>query len=151
MKYARWCGIAILATGLAATVDGQTLSESWKPVTSDRVLHPDDGSWLSYRRTYDATAFSPLHQIDSTNVNQLRAVWTYAVPDNSRWAPEPLIANGVMYLVQGGGRVTALDAVSGDTLWVHDRRYPADIVASQAFGRARGLAIYDDVIYSTLR
>lgn len=147
MKYARWCGIAILATGLAATVDGQTLSESWKPVTSDRVLHPDDGSWLSYRRTYDATAFSPLHQIDSTNVNQLRAVWTYAVPDNSRWAPEPLIANGVMYLVQGGGRVTALDAVSGDTLWVHDRRYPTDIVASQAFGRARGLAIYDDVIY----
>ena len=25
----------------------------WEPITADRLLDPEDGDWLSYRRTYD--------------------------------------------------------------------------------------------------
>jgi glucose dehydrogenase len=38
------------------------------------AAQPEAGDWLNYRRTYDVTGFSPLRQIDRTNVRQLRPV-----------------------------------------------------------------------------
>ena len=36
----------------------------WESVTEERLLAPEDGDWMSYRRTYDVTGFSPLDQIN---------------------------------------------------------------------------------------
>lgn len=119
----------------------------WTPVTAERLLHPQPGDWMNYRRTYDAAAFSPLAQINRSNVGQLRSVWSYSVPDNSRWLPTPVVANGLMFVAGGDGRVLALDAVTGDVVWIHERKYPADIATSEAFGRARGVSVYGDKIY----
>lgn len=127
-----------------AGVMGQT---AWRPVSAERVAKPEDGDWVSYRRTYDGKAYSPLKQINKANVEQLRPVWSYALPESNRWFPTPLVVNGRIYIVEGGGRVRCLDALTGDQIWVHERTYPQDIAASQAFNRARGVAIYDDVIY----
>ena len=46
------------------------------PVTQDMLLNPSPNDWLMYNRTYDAQRYSPLKQIDKTNVDQLRMVWT---------------------------------------------------------------------------
>ncbi len=136
---------AVAAVVLApAVVVGQT---AWRPVSPERVANPEDGDWVSYRRTNDGKAFSPLGQIDRTNVDRLRPVWSYALPESNRWFPTPLVVNGRIYLVEGSGKVRCLDAITGDLLWVHERTYPQDISVSQGFNRARGLAIYDDVLY----
>ena len=75
---------------------------------------------MSYRRTYDVTRFSPLDQITRTNVGDLRLVWAYSMRDGGRWVPTPVAANGlIMYVVEGSGRVTAFDVVSGDIVWLH--------------------------------
>ena len=124
-----------------------TSQSSWRSVTADRVLHPEDADWVSFRRTYDGHAYSPLAQINRTNVGQLRSVWSYSVPDNSRWFPTPIVVNGLMFVVEGGGRVLCFSAASGDLVWIHERAYPQDIAVSQGFNRARGLSIYDDVLY----
>jgi alcohol dehydrogenase (cytochrome c) len=134
----------VLALASPAIVMGQSL---WRPVTPERVLHPEDGDWLSFRRTYDGSGYSPLRQIDKGNVGRLRALWSYSVPDNSRWFPTPIVVNGLMYVVEGGGRVLCFNAATGDLVWVHERAYPQDIAVSQGFNRARGLSIYDDVLY----
>lgn len=120
---------------------------AWRPVTPERIAKPEAGDWVSYRRTYDGMAYSPLKQIDKTTVGQLRSVWSYSVPDSSRWFPTPIVVNGLMYVVEGGGRVLCFNAVTGQLVWVHERTYPQDIALSQAFNRARGLAIYNDVLY----
>jgi len=125
----------------------QSGSSVWEPITEERLRHPKAGDWLSYRRTDDAFAFSPLTEINRTNVKNLRPVWSYPVQDDSRWVPTPIVANGIMYVSEGKGRVLALDVVSGEIKWIYTRSYPEDIRASQAYLRHRGVAVYGDKIY----
>ena len=119
----------------------------WEPVTDERLRAPADGDWIGYRRTDDVTGFSPLRQITRENVAALRPVWTYSMRDNSRWLPTPVVANGLMFVAEGSGRVVAFDVVSGELVWAHQRRFPQDIAMSEAYPRHRGVAIYGDKIY----
>src|SRR5678815_4060667 len=64
----------------------QSGTSAWEPITEERLRHPKAGDWLSYRRTDDVFAFSPLTEINRTNVKNLRPVWSYPVQDDSRWA-----------------------------------------------------------------
>ena len=137
-------GASLLLAGLAF---GQPAEREWEPITEERLLNPEDGDWLSYRRTYDVTGFSPLDQINRDNVGDLRLVWAWSMRDNSRWVPTPIVANGLMYVSEGSGRVTAFDVVSGDVAWVHTRSYPEDIEQSQAPGRHRGVSVLGDTVY----
>ena len=131
----------------ADSASGQSQDRAWEPITEERLLSPEDGDWMSYRRTYDVTGFSPLDQINRDTVGELRLVWAWSMRDGSRWVPTPIVANGLMYVSEGSGRVTAFDVVSGDVAWVHTRSYPEDIEKSQALGRHRGVSVYGDTIY----
>src|SRR6187401_936702 len=122
-------------------------SSPWEPITEERLRHPKAGDWLSYRRTDDVFAFSPLTEINRTNVKNLRPVWSYPVQDDSRWVPTPIVANVIMYVAEVKGRVLAFDVASGEFKWIHSRTYPEDIRASQAYLRHRGVSVYDDKIY----
>src|SRR3954470_14472148 len=73
---------------------------AWESITEDRLRHPKPGDWLSYRRTDDVYAFSPLTQINRNTVKNLRPIWTYPVQDDSRWVPTPIVANGIMYVAE---------------------------------------------------
>src|SRR5690606_18511450 len=84
-----------------AALNAQSPAGAWEPITAERLLAPQDGDWMSYRRTYDVTGFSPLAQINRDNIGQLRLVWAYSVNDNSRWVPTPVVANGLMYVAEG--------------------------------------------------
>ena len=137
-------GLLLIQAGAAR---GQSQDQAWEPITEERLLNPEDGDWMSYRRTYDVTGFSPLDQINRDNVGELRLVWAWSMRDGSRWVPTPIVANGLMYVAEGSGRVTAFDVVSGDVAWVHTRSYPEDIEKSQALGRHRGVSVYGDTIY----
>ena len=46
------------------------------PVTDAMLQNPDPGDWLMWRRTLDSWGYSPLDQINRSNVAQLRMVWT---------------------------------------------------------------------------
>jgi alcohol dehydrogenase (cytochrome c) len=116
----------------------------------DRLLDPEAGDWINVRRTYDGAGYSPLSQINSENVDQLRVAWAYSFSDDTRWAPNPVVANGIIYVSESGGKVHAIDAATGRAVWVYQRQLPEDISVSQAFNRARGVAVaYDKVYYGT--
>ncbi len=138
--------VALALITIAAPVP--TVAQStWQPVTDQRLLAPQDGDWMAYRRSHDVQGFSPLDQINRNNVDQLRPVWTYSVESNTRWVPTPVVANGIMYVAEGLGRVTAFDAATGDLRWVHERSYPDDIRFSQAYNKHRGVALYGNNVY----
>ena len=90
------------------------------------------------------TAFSPLKEINRRTVQQLRPMWAYTVRDNSRWVATPIVANGLMYVSEGSGRVLAFDAVTGELVWTYVRTYPEDIASSEAYPRHRGVSIYGE-------
>ncbi len=131
---------------LASTVFGQAPTATFDPVTAERLLSPEDGDWMSYRRSYDVTGFSPLEQINRDTVGDLRLVWAHSMGDGSRWVPTPIVAGGLMYVAESD-RITGFEVTSGDVAWVHQRSYPDDIQKSQALGRSRGVSVYGDLIY----
>ena len=141
------CLTAVVMLSAGAALGQSEDNAEWEPITEERLLDPQDGDWMSYRRTYDVTGFSPLDQIDRDNVSDLRLVWSFSMRDNSRWVPTPIVANGLMYVSEGSGRVTAFDVLTGDVAWAYTRSYPEDIEKSQALGRHRGVSVLGDTVY----
>src|SRR6185312_14736708 len=84
-----------------------------------------NGEWRSYGADLGNTHYSPLDQINAGNFNQLQIAWRFKT-DNLGPRPEsnmegtPLMVNGVLYSTAGTRRsVVALDAATGELLWVH--------------------------------
>ena len=81
--------------------------------------------WLNNRGDLASTSYSPLDQINRDNVHTLRIAWSWK-SDNFGPTPEfyfratPLVADGVLYTSAGLRRdVVAIDATSGETLWMY--------------------------------
>src|SRR4026207_1742364 len=58
--------------------------------------------WISYNRDWSETRFSPLGQINATNVSKLGLAWSYDIPNvgaGTRQEGTPLISNGVLYSI----------------------------------------------------
>ena len=62
--------------------------QNYKPVTAERLLKPEDSDVLMVRRTYDGWGYSPLKQINTSNVSRLEPVWSFATADMRprRWS-----------------------------------------------------------------
>ena len=90
------------------------------PVTDATLQNPDPGDWLNWRRTLDGWGYSPLDEIDRTNVGQLQLAWSWGL-DPGRSQTTPLVRDGVMYIANPGHVVQALDAGTGDFIWEYRR------------------------------
>ena len=116
------------------------------PVTDAMLRDPDPADWLMYSRTYDAQRYSPLDEIDRDNVGSLQRAWSKPLPAG-QLEIIPLVHRGVMYLTtpgsrDGGSRVVALNAATGETLWEY-------VPPNAASSRIKALGIYGDMIYYT--
>lgn len=120
--------------------------QNYKPVTTDMLVHPDPNDWLMYSRTYDAWRYSPLKQINKKNVSQLRMVWSLGLPAGTT-ETIPIEHDGVLYTILPGADVEAVDATTGDIIWVYKRQYKDPRVASPE--RTKAIAIFDDMVYFT--
>ena len=93
-------------------------------------LHAQDAAeWGFYSASKGATRYSPLAQIDESNVGRLRVVWRHkqadpailaANPDlnlNNRYMVTPIYVDGRLYVPNGFGLTEAIDPKAGTTLW----------------------------------
>jgi alcohol dehydrogenase (cytochrome c) len=147
MKKTAFLAIAAILTGMNV-VPGLAVAQvkNFIPVTQEMLLNPSPDDWLMYSRTYDAQRYSPLKQITRANVGQLRMAWTRGMGAGAT-ETIPIIHNGVMYVVEPGAIVHALDATNGDLLWEYKRKVPNAGVATSA--RTKAIAIYEDVVLYT--
>jgi quinoprotein glucose dehydrogenase len=80
--------------------------------------------WPHYGGNLAAQHYSPLEQIDADNVGKLRVVWRWYAGNfgprpEQRSETTPLMIDGVLYATAGLTRnVAAIDAATGETLWV---------------------------------
>ena len=87
-----------------------------------------NGEWRTYGADLGNTHYSPLDQINAANFGKLEVAWRFKT-ENLGPRPEtnlqstPLMVNGVLYSTGGARRsVVALDAGTGELLWVHSER-----------------------------
>jgi alcohol dehydrogenase (cytochrome c) len=118
--------------------------ENYRPVTAAMLRNPDPADWLMYSRTYDAQRFSPLHQIDASNVGELALAWSRGLPAGTLESI-PLVHDGTIYTIEPGAGVIALDGTTGDFIWEYRRN--VGIIAAGA--RAKTLAIFGDILAYT--
>ena len=117
----------------------------FQPVTDAELVSPDPGDWLMYRRTYDGQGYSPLDQIDRSNVADLQLAWVWAM-DEGASQPTPLVHDGVMYLTNPANKIQALDAATGELLWEYRRDFPEGYPGG-GFSHLRSIAIRNDKLY----
>ena len=116
----------------------------FQPVTAAQLRNPPDGDWLSWRRTLDGQAYSPLQQINRDTVADLKLAWVLTMKDGSNQGT-PLVHNGVMYLTHPGNVIQAIEADSGELIWEYSYTFPE---ASRTLGGpTRNIAIYGDKLY----
>jgi len=108
------------------------------------------GEWPYYTADARGSKYSPLDQINAANFNSLEVAWRFKT-DNLGPRPEyklegtPLMIGGVLYATAGTRRaVVALDAKTGELIWVHSLRegHRAAISPRQLSGR--GLSFWTD-------
>ena len=135
--------------GRSETATGVTRTfrrvEGFTPVTDADLRNPPDDEWLNPRGNLGAWGYSPLSQINTENVHRLELVWVWGMEDGTRSQPAPLIRDGVMFLPNWGNTTQALDAATGELLWEYRRNFPEGM--NRGRGRARTLAIWEDMIY----
>jgi quinoprotein glucose dehydrogenase len=86
---------------------------------------PTTAEWLNNRGDPGSSSYSALDQINRDNVSKLRIAWRWK-SDNFGPTPEyyfrptPLMADGIVYVSAGIRRdVVAIDATTGETLWMY--------------------------------
>ena len=111
---------------------------------------PRNGEWRSYGGDIGHTRYAPLDQINASNFNTLEIAWRFKT-DSLGPRPEfqfestPLMVKGVVYSTGGSRRaVVALDAATGEMLWMHSENEGARGAAAPRQLSGRGLAYWTD-------
>jgi len=136
---------AALATAAVAPGHSSTALARFTPVTDAMLRDPDPADWINWRRTQDAWGYSPLKQINTTNVRNLQLAWSWALGEGIS-QPTPLVHDGLMYLPSPNGLIQALDATTGELLWQFKRETPP-----LGYGILRSLAIYGNTLFMPTR
>ena len=76
--------------------------------------------WLAFGRTYSEQRFSPLTQINTSNVAELSVDWYLDLPNDRGLVSTPLVVDGVLYFNGSMNIVRAVDAATGALLWEYD-------------------------------
>ncbi|MFT5320568.1 MAG: alcohol dehydrogenase (cytochrome c) [Pseudohongiellaceae bacterium] len=139
--------LAACETAMVASVtdDSSSMSRQYMAVTDARLQNPEAENWLMFRRTYDGWGYSPLDDIDTGNVRNLKPVWSLSTGLTEGHQSPPIVNNGIMYITTPLNHVLAIDAASGDGLWEYSRQMPFDI--SLIHPTNRGVALYGDKLY----
>jgi PQQ-dependent dehydrogenase (methanol/ethanol family) len=119
------------------TVPEATRKITWGP--------PRPGDWLTYNGNDSGNRFSPLKQINTSNVSSLKLKWIFPMQAFGL-ETTPLAGDGVLY-VTGPNQVYALEALTGAPLWHYSRPPSSGMQGDAKLGANRGVAILGDKVF----
>ncbi|MFN7993444.1 MAG: pyrroloquinoline quinone-dependent dehydrogenase [Bryobacteraceae bacterium] len=79
----------------------------------------DYSTWRDYGGAPDSPQYSSLSQVNRSNVSKLQIAWTYSTGDGHKYFFNPLMVDGVVYVMAKGNSIVALNAATGRELWTH--------------------------------
>jgi quinohemoprotein ethanol dehydrogenase len=113
-----------------------------------RAAGSEPQNWLTHGRDYAEQRFSPLEQIDASNVGRLVRVWSYETGLERGHEATPIVVDGILYATGSWSVVFALDARTGKELWRYDPEVPKAVGAKACCDVVnRGVAVYDGKVF----
>ena len=125
--------LAALVAGVCITAIA-ALGGAGSSKSADKAATHD---WPIYGGTTENNHFSPLAQINRTNVKQLSVAWTFDTEESGGLQTSPIDVDGVLYGITPSQKIFALDAATGKLLW----KFDSGIKGTQP---DRGLAYWTD-------
>ena len=101
-------------------------------------------NWPVYGGGPEEIRYSPLKQIDTHNVTQLKVAWTFDTGDGfqgSEFQCNPLVIDGVLFATTPKVNVVAVDAGTGQLMWRFDADPNSHVMGKM---RSRGLTYWSD-------
>jgi quinoprotein glucose dehydrogenase len=120
---------AVLALSLLCISSPHALRAQTSPSSPNQ-------DWLTYGSP-EGTHYSPLAQINRTNVKHLSQAWTFDTGESGGLQSSPIVINGVLFGISPSQQIFALNAATGKLLW----RFDSGIQGTQP---DRGLAFWSD-------
>ena len=87
--------------------------------------------WREYGGEADSAQYSSLTQINRSNVNQLAVAWTYPTGDGAKYLFNPIMVDGLIYVLAKNNSIVALDARNGKEIWTYLPDPPAAIITNR--------------------
>ena len=140
-------------TNDTATVDADTPpveATTFADVTDARLDNAEatPAEWLGYGFDREETRHSPLTGITKENVADLGVAWTYDLATNRGVESTPIVIDGTMYVTSAWSVVYALDAATGEELWVYDPDVDRAVGVNACCDVVnRGVAVYEGKVY----
>ncbi len=112
---------------------------------------PEDG-WLTNGGSLANQRYSPLDEINTENVDELKGEWMTDLEESAVAAKysaeaQPIVHDGTIYVVTGADDVFAVDVESGDIRWRYEAKLNRKITSVCCGWTSRGVAIGDGRVY----
>jgi len=111
-------------------------------------LTPKTGNWVTWGSDAGNSRYSPLNKINKDNAADLKVIWRWQAEElpkrhDSNWKATPLHIDGVLYVPTGGSKVAAIDATTGETLWMFTPN-PLRVGTRPFTGSSRAVSYWSD-------
>jgi quinoprotein glucose dehydrogenase len=136
MRIGSWVAASVLA--LSGVMFWQTQTRHGDVVAAAaRKAESATRDWPVYNGGVNGDHYSPLTEINRSNVHQLKVTWTFDTHEKGGLQANPLVVGRVLYAYTPSQKVIALDAATGKLIWTFDPGTPG----SQP---TRGLSYWTD-------
>jgi alcohol dehydrogenase (cytochrome c) len=120
--------------------------------TADELEAQPTENWLTNGGSLSNQRYSPLDEIDTSNVADLKGAWHVHLNDSgvaSKYSAEgtPVVYEGVMYIPTGADDVFAIDIKTGEKIWNYEAKLPEQISTICCGWVNRGVAIGGGLVY----
>jgi quinoprotein glucose dehydrogenase len=91
----------------------------------------DHTAWRDYGGAADSAQYSALTQINRSNVSKLEIAWTFSTGDGLKYSFNPVMVDGVLYVLAKNNSIVALEAGTGKEIWTYTPDPPATIITNR--------------------
>lgn len=143
----------LVFTALGSAAPWLAVAQQSRPIDDAALKHAGatGEEWISYNVNWSEQRYSPLDQIDASNVNRLGLAWYVDIPSvpgrpQRHQEGTPLVHDGVLYSIAPWSVVYAVDLRTGKELWRSDPEVDQKIWQSRICCGVvnRGIALYED-------
>jgi quinohemoprotein ethanol dehydrogenase len=134
--------------GMRTSPTAEEIRAATGQIDDERLKHPQPGEWITYNGSLNEQRYSPLDQINDTNVTGLKLVWSFSTNSTRGLEATPLVVGGVMYTTAPWSVVYAIDARTGKQIWSYDPKVPKEWGQKACCDVVnRGVAVYKGKVY----
>jgi quinohemoprotein ethanol dehydrogenase len=140
-----------VAAGQTAVQQTQAISPA-PAFSSEQLAAPPTENWLTNGGSLMNQRYSPLSQVDTGNISQLKGTWLTHLNGSATAAKysaesQPLVYDGVIYVSTGEDDVFAVSADTGKILWQYKGDLNQTISTVCCGWLSRGVALGEGKVY----